>query len=329
MSAAQHPTPEDLALFALGSLPPDEAAAIRTHSSDCKECRAEISQLHLDLAHLALDVPAAQPSAGARQRFMARVENEASLPGFRESAAAAGRKLVAMPSAPARNAEKADSISPASRPRAFSLMPWLIPGIVAAVCVLVAVAAGIENRILRERVQHLSQVSQQLEAKSQQLEAKTGQLEAKAQRTEADARRTGVSAQRTDANAQRIEANAQRASEVLALLTAPNVQRVTLTAGKKPPQPTGHASYLRERGQLVFIANNLAALPQGKIYELWLIPVSGGPIPAGTFAPDTQGSASVVFPQLPAGVEAKAFGVTVEPEGGSSAPTSAILLQGS
>jgi len=35
-----------------------------------------------------------------------------------------------------------------------------------------------------------------------------------------------------------------------------------------------------------------------------------------------------VFPQIPVGVEAKAFGVTVEPAGGSSAPTSTILLQG-
>lgn len=283
MNATQHPSPEDLTLYALGSLPAEEAAVVRAHSARCVECRAEISQLHLDLAHLALDVPAAEPSAGARQRFMARVENEASLPGFRESAAPAGRKLVAMPSAPTRSPELRDSTGPAPRRRSLSWLPWAI----AAACLLIAVGAGMNNRVLRERLQNLSQDSQ------------------------------------------RLQAEANRANDVLAVLTAPNAQRVTLTAGKAPPQPTGRANYLRDRGQLIFTANNLAGLPQGKVYELWLIPVSGSPIPAGTFAPDTQGSASVVFPQIPSGVEAKAFGVTVEPLGGSSAPTSAILLQGS
>ena len=297
MSPTQHPSPEDLTLYAMGSLPPDEAAVIRAHSAGCDECRAEISRVHLDLAHLALDVPVAQPSAGARQRLLARVENEVSLPGFRESAAPASRKLVAMPSAAARKTEQVDYAARAphafpdstrpdsARPdsaRSFAWTPWVL----AAVCLVLAAGMGIDNRGLRDRLQQLTQTSQQLQSQ------------------------------------------ANRANDILAVLTAPTAQRVTLTAGQVPPQPTGRANYLRDRGQLIFTANNLAALPQGKVYELWLIPVSGAPIPAGTFAPDTQGSASVVFPQIPVGVEAKAFGVTVEPAGGSSAPTSTILLQG-
>jgi anti-sigma-K factor RskA len=99
-------------------------------------------------------------------------------------------------------------------------------------------------------------------------------------------------------------------------------------AAKAPPQPQGKAFYLRNRNSLVFLANNMPALPPQKAYELWLIPVSGNPIPAGVFKPDSHGSATVVNPPLPAGAEAKAFAITVENEAGSQAPTSPVLMVG-
>jgi hypothetical protein len=37
--------------------------------------------------------------------------------------------------------------------------------------------------------------------------------------------------------------------------------------------------------------------------------------------------AMVMNPALPAGVEAKAFAITIEPEQGSSAPTSEIIMK--
>ena len=111
-------------------------------------------------------------------------------------------------------------------------------------------------------------------------------------------------------------------------LTSPDTQRVTLVALKAPPQPQGKAFYLRDRGSLIFLANNLTALPPNKAYELWLIPTQGAPIPAGVFRPDERGNASVVNPPLPAGTEAKAFAITVEPQGGSSTPTMPIQMMG-
>jgi anti-sigma-K factor RskA len=77
------------------------------------------------------------------------------------------------------------------------------------------------------------------------------------------------------------------------------------------------------------VADNLEPLQPAKVYELWLIPANGqDPIPAGTFHPDQRGSASVILPPLPKGVEAQAFGVTVEDEGGSLKPTLPIILAG-
>jgi anti-sigma-K factor RskA len=76
-------------------------------------------------------------------------------------------------------------------------------------------------------------------------------------------------------------------------------------------------------------ASNLQPVPPGKTYELWVIPADGkAPLPAGTFHPDARGYASVVLPTLPAGVPAKAFGVTVENAGGSPSPTLPLVLSG-
>jgi len=119
-----------------------------------------------------------------------------------------------------------------------------------------------------------------------------------------------------------------QANEIVNTLTAEDAQRVTLVAAKTPPQPQGKAIYLQRKGSLIFLANNLAPLPPQRAYELWLIPLTGSPIPAGVFKPDAHGSATVVNPPLPPGMEAKAFAITVEPEAGSAAPTSTPIMLG-
>jgi anti-sigma-K factor RskA len=131
-----------------------------------------------------------------------------------------------------------------------------------------------------------------------------------------------------DSQSERQQADLQRAREVVSTLTATDAMRVTLVAAKTPPQPQGKAIYVRDRASLIFLANNFQALPAQKAYELWLIPTNGAPIPAGVFKPDARGSAAIINPPLPAGVEAKAFAITVEPEGGSTTPTMPIVMVG-
>jgi len=123
-------------------------------------------------------------------------------------------------------------------------------------------------------------------------------------------------------------AELQRAREVVSTLTATDALRVTLVAAKISPQPQGKAIYVRDRASLIFLASNFQGLPAQKAYELWLIPTHGAPIPAGVFKPDAHGSATVINPPLPVGVEAKAFAITVEPENGSPVPTMPILMIG-
>jgi anti-sigma factor RsiW len=126
-----------------------------------------------------------------------------------------------------------------------------------------------------------------------------------------------------------LSADAAHAQEVLDTLTSPAAKQVTLTEGKGAPAPTGRTSYLADKGALIFVGNNLKPIPEGKTYELWVIPADGkAPIPAGLFRPDDHGSASVVLPKLPEGVPAKAFGVTIENAEGSATPTMPIVLSG-
>jgi anti-sigma-K factor RskA len=134
-------------------------------------------------------------------------------------------------------------------------------------------------------------------------------------------------AQLQDESAQQ-QAQLERAREVVSTLTSTDALRVTLVAAQAPPQPQGKAIYVRNRSSLIFLASNMPVLPPQKAYELWLIPTSGAPIPAGVFKPDARGSATVIEPPLPAGIEAKTFAITVEPEQGSSTPTMPIVMAG-
>ena len=68
---------------------------------------------------------------------------------------------------------------------------------------------------------------------------------------------------------------------LVSTLTATNAMRVTLVSAKAPPQPQGKAFYLRDRSSLVFLANNMPALPAQKAYELWLNPDPGCSDPGG------------------------------------------------
>ncbi|MBV8115743.1 MAG: anti-sigma factor [Silvibacterium sp.] len=127
----------------------------------------------------------------------------------------------------------------------------------------------------------------------------------------------------------RLAAGADRAEALTEALTSPDAKQVTLTETKGPAKPVGHATYLPKRGTLIFVASNLRPVPANKTYELWLIPTNGkAPVPAGLFRPDASGSASIVMPTLPQGVEAKAFGVTIEDAQGSATPTLPIVMAG-
>jgi anti-sigma-K factor RskA len=124
------------------------------------------------------------------------------------------------------------------------------------------------------------------------------------------------------------DAELERVRSEFAAFTGPSAQPVTLVVANGHPQPQGKAIYLQSSGKLLFVASNLPALPVDRAYELWLLPSTGAPVPAGLFRPDAKGSCVVVNPPLTAGISAKGFAVTVEPKEGSAAPTAKPMMVG-
>ena len=258
-----HITQEELASYAMQSLPVAESASIREHLQGCDLCRAELAEVSTDLALYGLAVEQQSLPEGARQRFLDKLTSTSS----DKTAVAAG----VIPFAAARR-----------RGPGF----W-VPWVALAAMAIAAVSLGVQNRALNDELQDESRLVTNLAAK------------------------------------------ASRAQQVLEVLTAPTAQRVTLTEGKGAAQPTARATYLPERGGLILLATNLKPLPEGKTYELWVIPANGSaPVPAGLFRPDEAGSATLVLPRLASGIRAKVFAVTVEQASGADAPTSPIILSG-
>jgi anti-sigma-K factor RskA len=120
----------------------------------------------------------------------------------------------------------------------------------------------------------------------------------------------------------------EQARDNLRLLTSPDAVHVSLNPQKMPKQPSGTAIFSRSQKRMLFMASNMAPPPPGKAYELWIIPKSGDPVPAGVFKPDEHGNAVMMDHPMPPGVEAKAFAVTMEKEEGADKPTMPILIVG-
>jgi anti-sigma-K factor RskA len=306
MSGAPHISPDDLILFALQFLPEEEMAATRRHLLECEACRRQVGWIQGDLAAYAMTAEMQGPPAQARERLLHAVAAEkkemkvvpipVALPVATPTLVRSGREGAD------RGFHAADPDFDSYEPRLFTMgateeprrgSGWSWAGW--AVAAAVAVAAGLQFQQRRSLQQQLADQSAKVTA---------------------------------------AQTEYAKAEDAMKALTADNAKQVTmhLPASVGSPaavQPYGHTTYIAESGALVFVASNLDPLAPQKVYELWLLPADkSAPMPAGTFKPDAHGNGSVVMPEMPKGVAAGGFAVTVEADGGSPKPTSAVVLAG-
>lgn len=111
-------------------------------------------------------------------------------------------------------------------------------------------------------------------------------------------------------------------SAVEDVLAAPDAIATTLDLTPDGDTGTFQVVWSAERDRVAVIANGLPDPGPGRVYELWAI-VDDTPVPAGLFEP-TDGSLRAATEIDD--VEAVAWGVTVEPSGGSDAPTTPTLF---
>lgn len=74
--AAHEQFADDLALYALGSLPAAEAVALENHLESCAACKRELQELRGDAALLALSVSGPAAPARSRERLLAAMKKE-------------------------------------------------------------------------------------------------------------------------------------------------------------------------------------------------------------------------------------------------------------
>jgi hypothetical protein len=297
---------DELVLFALQDLTPAEAAKVLVLLEHSEAARTELAQIQGDLAMFALTSDPHSPPAHARERLLARVAKEKRVVPLERSATA--RPATERPATDNSALEHPDlDENPIFVPRGGRVLKMEeekqevpvrrfgmgFPGWAGwAIAACLAVAVGLEyhqGRLLK----------------------------------------SDLYAQ--DVKLAQITSQAARAEAVMQVLNDHGAMQVALrqpaSGPPVPPVPQGHAVYTAGTGSLVFVAMHMAPLEVYKTYELWVIPADGqNPIPAGLFKPDQQGFASVILPELPKGVAAKTFGVTIEDDGGVSQPTMKNLV---
>jgi anti-sigma-K factor RskA len=106
----------------------------------------------------------------------------------------------------------------------------------------------------------------------------------------------------------------QKLEELLSILNDPAAKDVAFGV----PSARGRVFVSPGKG-VVLIASQLPVLDANKTFEMWVIPATGKPIPAGLFRGGEDSTALYVHPG-PVD-NAAAVAVTVEPKGGSAQPT--------
>jgi anti-sigma-K factor RskA len=111
---------------------------------------------------------------------------------------------------------------------------------------------------------------------------------------------------------------------------AERLQLVGLNRPKPDAASTARGRILwdMERRQWLVVVFDLKPPPQGRMYQLWMIPPGKDPMPSKVFATNSSGEAMLAV-DIPAGVNQIALAaITEEPATGSVAPTTPILLMG-
>jgi len=106
----------------------------------------------------------------------------------------------------------------------------------------------------------------------------------------------------------------------------PGVHLFQLTASGDP-DPLIQLFWDQRRHRAILHGFQLDSVPTGRAYQLWFIK-DGAPVPSVTFRPEPTGHVLVQQIEVPADGELTAAALTVEPESGSTQPTSPIRLVG-
>jgi len=125
---------------------------------------------------------------------------------------------------------------------------------------------------------------------------------------------------------QKQQAQLDEARHIVALMEAKDTKTVALAAQPGMAKGAVRVMYNAKMG-MAMCDGWVDPAPANKSYQLWLVPMEGKPISAG-LVEYSNGPMKPWMVKLPPGVEAKAFAITLEPEGGMPQPTGPMVLVG-
>jgi hypothetical protein len=135
MSIVNHPSQEDLYLFALQLLPESEMQAVAAHLKECTVCRVQVAEAQGDLVAYSMTAEMKMPSPQARERLLSQVAKEKKLVPIERA------EKSAEPILHPRNSRVLQMEAPEKDPRrGMGFMGWAGWAVAAGV----AVAAGLQ-----------------------------------------------------------------------------------------------------------------------------------------------------------------------------------------
>lgn len=131
---------------------------------------------------------------------------------------------------------------------------------------------------------------------------------------------------RLRAEAQQLQQRVAIQDRLLAQLTAPGARITEVSGTTLQPGARGHFITDPQRATAVLVVSGLSQLQPDEVYQFWLLR-EGIAVGAGTFTVDVVGRAVLT---VDSGVtdEFTAVGVSIEPAGGSLAPSERIVMLG-
>ena len=279
-----------VAVLALGALPATEARDVAAHLATCKICREEYTDLRATadaVGYGAELAPGALDELSSR-RLKARVMTAVAA---MVEADATTSYATAAPSTNGMPVGATIGTSPTNASAPNTARPSWLPYGAAVAAALVAAVSLANNASLRSA-------------------------------RDADARRATqlrtAAIDRSQAQSRLATSQATDLEQRLAILDA-RVAKMVAPGSKHFPVAAGEVVASGDR--VVIALRDLPKLPAGKVYQAWTLTTGAKAVaPSITFRPDAAGVAVIELPEHASHLAAVA--VSVEPTGGSKAPTS-------
>ena len=299
---------ELIALHALDALDgEDERRLLEAHLTDCADCRAELDAVRTTAASLAYAAPPVAPVAPElRAQILARIKSQPQQEKQAEDArhlpASSGNGAATTTATSATATSTVAATSNVSAPDEFARRREAREVKVSRrLFMFGTLAASLAIAALLLSLLMLWQRNTRLEDEITRLSTSASQTAEELARTRADRE----------------------------LLAAPEAQTATLAGTKMAERARARLTFDERTGRAMLMAADLPPAPAGKAYQLWFIAADKPPMPGSVFQTDASGHAEMHDIVPPEGRRAAIYAVTLEPAGGTSAPTGEMYLKSS